>query len=252
MTSAPAIAPSRSGGRAHRERGPSAAPAVARCGANASRDAVRERIAEVLEAELGGGATTAQATTADGVEAVAVAVDTDLGPAPADTIRVRRRRVGGADVVFVGRASSVMLGESLRATPQGLWTAVPIAVAVTVVLAAAATARTLRPVADITRLAARVGAGDAAQRVPVPETTDEIESLARRVNDMLDRIAAVVAAQRQFSADAAHALRTPLMALAAEIELARRPDASPDAALLGRLEALTARLAARVDDGRGR
>ena len=85
-------------------------------------------------------------------------------------------------------------------------------------------------------------------RVPVPDTDDEIEHLARTVNDMLDRIAAGRTAQRQFTSDAAHELRTPLMALQGEIELAIRAPDGVDVPFLHRLEALGDRLARRVDD----
>ncbi|MGZ4679704.1 MAG: HAMP domain-containing sensor histidine kinase, partial [Ilumatobacteraceae bacterium] len=111
-----------------------------------------------------------------------------------------------------------------------------------------ATRRALRPVSVITDLAATIDAGDSTMRVPVPETDDEIQHLARTVNEMLDRIAAGRAAQRQFTSDAAHELRTPLMALQAEIELAIRSPHSADEAFLHRLEALGDRLAQRVDD----
>jgi signal transduction histidine kinase len=82
----------------------------------------------------------------------------------------------------------------------------------------------------------------------VPDTEDEVEHLARTVNEMLDRIAAGQQAQRQFTSDAAHELRTPLMALLGEIELARRAGTPPDADLLARLDDLAQRLARRVDD----
>jgi signal transduction histidine kinase len=85
-------------------------------------------------------------------------------------------------------------------------------------------------------------------RVPIPDTDDEIEHLARTVNEMLDRIAAGRTAQRQFTSDAAHELRTPLMALQGEIELAIGASDGVDLTFLRRLEALGDRLARRVDD----
>ena len=75
---------------------------------------------------------------------------------------------------------------------------------------------------------------------------------------MLDRIAAGRHAQRRFTSDAAHELRTPLMALQGELELAARtqqadvavdPGATtPDPALVDRLRDLSDRLARSVDD----
>ena len=58
---------------------------------------------------------------------------------------------------------------------------------------------------------------------------DEVEQLARTVNEMLDRIGEGILAQRRFTSDAAHELRTPLMALQGEIEIAKRyPESSDD------------------------
>jgi signal transduction histidine kinase len=60
--------------------------------------------------------------------------------------------------------------------------------------------------------------------LPVPPAGDEISRLAATLNDMLARLQAAVAHERQFVADASHELRTPLALLRTELELAlRRP-----------------------------
>jgi signal transduction histidine kinase len=82
----------------------------------------------------------------------------------------------------------------------------------------------------------------------VPETDDEIEHLAVTVNEMLDRIDRSRIAQRQFTSDAAHELRTPLMAIQGELELARTTLAVDDPGLPERLDALLERLRVRIDD----
>jgi signal transduction histidine kinase len=123
-------------------------------------------------------------------------------------------------------------------------------VLVTTAAAWIAVSRALRPVSTITSLAAGVDASDLSRRVPVPDTDDEIAELASTVNAMLDRIEAGRIAQRRFTSDAAHELRTPLMALQGEIELARRApaDGPVDPRLLERLDVQCRRLSARVDD----
>jgi signal transduction histidine kinase len=219
--------------------------------AHSGRDSIRERVAKVvdqLEVGLRNGTGTVSITTVDGVEASAVAPGAVPAIDPNDITVRRVVQIGPDSLELVGHASQARLTDSLRSLYRGLWVGVPLGVLVTAVIAGLATRRALRPVSVITDLAATIDAGDTTRRVPIPDTDDEIEHLARTVNEMLDRIAAGRAAQRQFTSDAAHELRTPLMALQGEIELAIRAPAGVDDAFLRRLEALGNRLARRVDD----
>jgi signal transduction histidine kinase len=131
---------------------------------------------------------------------------------------------------------------------RGVWIAVPIASVLTALAAGYATGRALRPVDEIAALAGALGPHDTTTRVPLPDTGDEIEHLARTVNAMLDRIADGRRAQQRFTSDAAHELRTPLMALQCEIELAADDPAAIDPALRERITALLARLSTCTDD----
>ena len=60
-------------------------------------------------------------------------------------------------------------------------------------------------------------------RLPGDSTTDELGSLARAFNRLLDRLSAAMRSQRQFMADASHELRTPVSVIqtAAEVTLER-------------------------------
>lgn len=81
--------------------------------------------------------------------------------------------------------------------------------------------RTLRPVEAIRADVATLGDGDWHRRVPEPGTDDEIDRLARTMNQMLERLETASARQRRFVGDASHELRTPLTRLRAQIEVAR-------------------------------
>jgi signal transduction histidine kinase len=59
-------------------------------------------------------------------------------------------------------------------------------------------------------------------RLPSPGTRDELEDFARGFNGLLDRLHVALERQRQFTGQASHQLRTPLAALIAAIEVARR------------------------------
>lgn len=219
--------------------------------ASSGRDAIRERIGEVLdelEAGVRSGSGTVTLSTADGVAAVAVAAG-DVPPAADGQLQVVRTiDVRGTTVSLVGTGSQARLTDSLRSLYRGLWIAIPLASIVSALMAGLATRRALRPVGSITDLAGTVGASMNGARVPVPDTGDEIQRLATTVNAMLERIEEGRAAQRQFTSDAAHELRTPLMALQGELELVSSNAAPVDEALWQRLDALCRRLGDRIDD----
>lgn len=219
--------------------------------ANGGRDAIRERVGEVLdqlEAGVRSGTGTVTLSTADGVEAVVV--DPAQVPAlPPGSLQVKRTvEIRGTTVVLVGTTSQARLTDSLRTLYLGLWIAIPLGAVLSALMAGMATHRALRPVGSITTLAGTIGSTHTTARVPVPDTGDEIESLANTLNAMLDRIEEGRSAQRRFTSDAAHELRTPLMALQGELEMVGSRAQVVDDALLERLDALCARLGERIDD----
>ena len=121
-------------------------------------------------------------------------------------------------------------------------------------LAALATRRSLRPLADAERTAAAIAAGDLTRRVAdYPEGT-EAGSLAASLNVMLDRLSSSMAERdateaklRRFVSDASHELRTPLAAIRGYAEL-HRMGADGAGEALGRIEANADRMTALVDD----
>jgi heavy metal sensor kinase len=80
--------------------------------------------------------------------------------------------------------------------------------------------RALRPVATITDLAARIGAGELYSRLNLDLPDDELGRLARTFDAMLARIEDAFARQRRFTDDAAHELRTPLSLMRSQVDLA--------------------------------
>ena len=77
---------------------------------------------------------------------------------------------------------------------------------------------------------------------------EELQPLIASLNGLLVRLSEALAAQRRFTADAAHELRTPLAALKLQLDLARRNGESPSgAAALDDLETGVARASHVVD-----
>ncbi|WP_460494873.1 ATP-binding response regulator [Dactylosporangium cerinum] len=118
--------------------------------------------------------------------------------------------------------------------------------------------RTLGPVEAIRAQVAEISASALDHRVPVPGTGDEIDRLARTMNEMLDRLEASARRQRTFVADASHELRSPMAVIRTRLEVGlARPDAADWPALAhgwlteqGRLERLVddLLLLARLDE----
>ena len=78
--------------------------------------------------------------------------------------------------------------------------------------------RTLAPLHQLSALAADINPGNSATRLPQTGVPDEIVPLVRAVNSALDRLDEGLQRQREFNANAAHQLRTPLAVLAANLD----------------------------------
>ncbi len=79
--------------------------------------------------------------------------------------------------------------------------------------------RALRPVEMLRRQAADIPLTDLHRRLTVPETGDELERLGATLNNLLDRLDRSLSRQRQFVADAAHELRSPVAAIRSQAEV---------------------------------
>lgn len=96
---------------------------------------------------------------------------------------------------------------------------VSLAVLVLVVALAWSTAgRVLLPLRRLSATAELIGASDLTSRVP-ESGTDDVASLQRTVNAMLDRLERAFASQRGLLDDVGHELRTPLTVLRGHLEI---------------------------------
>jgi signal transduction histidine kinase len=80
--------------------------------------------------------------------------------------------------------------------------------------------RSLQPMVTMTHRAARIGATNLGERLPIANPDDEVGRLATVINDLLARLERAFAEQRQFMADASHELRTPVAVVQHEASLA--------------------------------
>ncbi len=80
----------------------------------------------------------------------------------------------------------------------------------------------LRPVGKMINQVQKIEARHLHERIEVPQTRDELESLAMTFNGMLKRLESSFKRMRQFSAAASHELRTPLTIVKGELEVSLR------------------------------
>lgn len=81
--------------------------------------------------------------------------------------------------------------------------------------------RFLHPVSRISRTAENIRkSGDLTRRVKTKDTGDELAALAENFNAMFDRLEKNFEAERQFTSNASHELRTPVTVILAQCEYA--------------------------------
>lgn len=145
-------------------------------------------------------------------------------------------------VVRGGRVARIKIGQNLEHPDvivddivtgfliRVAWFTLPIMVLL-LITDIAIVRRALKPIARASRMAEAIDPARIGLRLPTYEVPPEILPLVDAVNQALDRLEAGFRLQRDFTADAAHELRTPLAILRARV------DSFDDAAQLGDLRA---------------
>jgi len=132
---------------------------------------------------------------------------------------------GSVLVVGTGIASRERALESLA---TALIVGIPIAGLLAALAAYLVARRALVPVQRLQRRAAELALSEKPEGLAIPESRDEVEDLARTLDEMLQRLAKAREHEREFVANASHQLRTPIAIIEAELELAL---SDPDAAV---------------------
>lgn len=89
-----------------------------------------------------------------------------------------------------------------------------------------ASRRLVRPLLTLTQVTTQMADGDLAARTAV-QRQDELGTLGRSFNKMADQVEGTITTLRQFIADAAHELHTPLTALQTDLQTLRQTELEP-------------------------
>ncbi|MEO8533051.1 MAG: HAMP domain-containing sensor histidine kinase [Flavobacterium sp.] len=84
--------------------------------------------------------------------------------------------------------------------------------------------RSIKPINAITYTSEIITKDNLKIRIPLPKTKDELYTLSKTINNLLNRIEDAVEREKQFTSDASHELRTPLTVIKGTLEvLIRKP-----------------------------
>lgn len=84
--------------------------------------------------------------------------------------------------------------------------------------------RSIKPINDIIQTSNIITKDNLKTRIPLPKTRDELYTLSKTINNLLNRIEDAIEREKQFTSDASHELRTPLTVIKGTLEvLIRKP-----------------------------
>src|SRR4051794_24472190 len=151
------------------------------------------------------------------------------GPVLSDNVpTIHTRPIDGHRVrlgVFHHNGLTACIGADVREVNQigrdiilGMLGAIPTVLVVVALGGRWVASRALGPVEDIGQAAARITPRNLRERLPLPESNDEIAGLESVLNQTFDRLERSFDQAIRFSADASHHLKTPLCVMRAGIE----------------------------------
>ena len=148
---------------------------------------------------------------------------------PRDGIKeFHRQKVDGKNIRLAEFSENGLIlraGDDLKEINQigrdiflAMLAAIPTVLVVTLVGSAWVASKAIAPVEEIRQATNTITAQRLDQRLPVPQTNDEMAGLIKMLNTTFDRLQRSFEQSARFSADASHHLKTPIAILRADVE----------------------------------
>jgi two-component system, OmpR family, sensor kinase len=132
------------------------------------------------------------------------------------------------DNVLITIAPLAPLEQNAQAMIRTMLLVAVIAIALAALLARTLVRGLTRGIDSIRRTTQEITRGNLGARVKLQDGDTDIQSLARDIDEMNERLQELVTSQERFVAHAAHELRSPVTALYGELSLALRKDRSKE------------------------
>jgi signal transduction histidine kinase len=102
--------------------------------------------------------------------------------------------------------------------------AYPLILIVLFLIARFIAGRSIKPISSIIQTSNVITKDNLKSRIPLPGNRDELFTLSKTINNLLDRVENAIEREKQFTSDASHELRTPLAVIKGTLEvLVRKP-----------------------------
>lgn len=135
-------------------------------------------------------------------------------------LHVKEKKVGYL-IIAMSLADSAKVLKNLLDT---LLIAFPIILVLLFLIARFFAGRSIRPINAIINTSRVITKDNLKTRIPLPKTRDELFTLSKTINNLLNRIENAMEREKQFTSDASHELRTPLTVIKGTLEvLIRKP-----------------------------
>jgi signal transduction histidine kinase len=154
--------------------------------------------------------------------------DDDGTPVPQGNALVQTVQLDSGLTLVVGRDVVERRGFTAIVVDGFIWGVVGILV-FSLIAGLVTSMRVLNRIDSISSTANAIMAGSLSQRVPVTKRNDEFDGLATSLNQMLDRIEALMQGLKEVTDNVAHDLKTPLTRLRNKAESALRDGSSSEA-----------------------